>query len=46
MMMTHNDVVPFEQGMNMEPKERARNKKTIATDKNGKLCVGEYQLKI
>lgn len=46
MTMTQNDVAPFERGMNMEPKERASNKKTIATDKNGNVYFAEDQFNI
>lgn len=46
MMMTKNDVAPFNMGLFIEPKERASNKKTLACDKKGTLYFAEEQFNI
>lgn len=46
MCKTINDVAPFSFPMNIEPKERAGNKKTIVTHRNGNVYFAETELHI
>ncbi|MBK7040101.1 MAG: hypothetical protein IPH46_06405 [Bacteroidetes bacterium] len=46
MMKTTNDIAPFNVWMNINEKERAYNKKTLATDLNGNLYFAEDHFNI